>query len=64
MTHNCKACEREKRAKKRTDINVAWYNADGRFFCGEHREEAYALCRQAADSHSIKWSTGFGIGLL
>ena len=31
---------------------------------GEHREEAFAICRRAADSHSVKWSTGFGIGLL
>lgn len=68
MTYPCKACIREERAEP----TVAFYNAEGQYFCEEHKQEARDICRRASEIRSRRWSVrgadsgwsfGFGISL-
>jgi hypothetical protein len=56
MKHYCETCERE----KRPEPNVAFYNAEGRYFCEEHKATAWAICRRVSDQKSIRWTVGLG----
>lgn len=53
MKHYCEAC-------KTKEPNVAFYNAEGRYFCEEHKAIAWAICRRVSDHKSIRWTVGLG----
>ena len=47
MKHYCEACK--------TSV-IAFYNAEGHYFCEEHRPLAVEICSRMSEIRSRKWS--------